>query len=1230
MTSLRLAVKIVLGVALLFFLTLAQQLVWTFLSDLRWKLAFSSSIWLFPSDTEGWRESPEGWWETDVSKVSLQCVAPLHEEIVLRVNGLEKARTAYSGYALRFDHIPLRVGFNEITAEVAQSGIGWQSPARMRILRRPGAPQESEIGRVEVAKLGANADAPLKYLRMRSSANVVVALYSPHTRVGEKTTDWIGALLETEEVSAERLQAGEVSPVPALRRKLRLYLANSRQADEERQMLHIEGELSVAKGTALRAWLDNGEISVPELLQHVFGIWSPGRQSPEAWSRGLMSDPPRLEQEVWKFDATLPVSEIMKSGGIRIGQSPFSQVPALLPDDEIYVEQTTGPNSADSFVFLLPPDRFESADVIRDGDLRDTEGLLRKLRAAEDEPSRRIATIAREIDARLPNVEGEPDEAKLQSAMISYLQKVIEASRAKAGAVNREFLENSYPEHLLSRAEYIWARSGKEGGHETNDAHNEFLADSPEHADWPGPVPSERTSCDVLLVGAAKKAAGPETEYLDFMGALKKLEERLPRAVRDPLTALLTAIPFLWLLWLLKTHQTTVAPDVLSNIRTVTVTFLLFHLLVQLLPTFTPAMTSLSRVTEHWMLESEPGRRLVEYWSNHWSEPDLGLGLITDRVNLPAVNPLFVSEFVTESMRELGNVSVMVPAFVLLLIPLYAGGQRPAFNIPAWRWILVAILSVAFPVLLLFGILGMTMRLMIFSRQLPGIEPLVWATLVVLFFALVWWLVGARIARALNWRSPMVFLAIVIVLLLPLAAPLIEWISGSLGAFWARNWKSQPILLPQGLDNTVWLFLLASVGALALYQVVRLLIGIIKEKTPAQLGRPRRSLLIYLALLLACLPFGYLLRLATESYLYLDLWFLGDLAMRLDRLLPYALLVAMIFYLGALNREDWFELPRDSVRLGALMFAYYLTGRTANVLFVPLPLLLGYFAFTRVVLGSSLPGEADLDKASARKRIRQLLDYKLAVQLSYRIRPALFKKFQDEALAASEVDTRVRAAENRLEEARSELQVPPDVVRSQIFNWGPENGPWANARNAVFHGLFISIPFQIVTLVGLLRTNVQEGVGYSRYPILELLERLCFSASMWILIAFLFGYFFHLIWGRDSFTKALVFSGAVLVPTIPQRLLEAQPLLGEAHKIQIFQVVIYVLFLALIAFDLRTVQKLGLTWHRLISIYGLGGITAYGSTIVAASIASITGDNLLEAAQNLIRLVAGGAAGGGG
>jgi len=185
-------------------------------------------------------------------------------------------------------------------------------------------------------------------------------------------------------------------------------------------------------------------------------------------------------------------------------------------------------------------------------------------------------------------------------------------------------------------------------------------------------------------------------------------------------------------------------------------------------------------------------------------------------------------------------------------------------------------------------------------------------------------------------------------------------------------------------------------------------------------------------------------------------------------------------------------------------------------------------------------------------------------------------------------------------------------AEAQIFNYGPGSGPWQNAVMALRAGLVLALPFQFLSLL-----QFQEDRG-DPYVHFQWAATILFSLSFWAILSFLFGYFFHVLRGRDGLQKGLVFFLTIVAPTIPQRLLGQQPVFKGAHLVQMFEIFAFLLILGLFVFDLRSLQRFGFRWKDLVSAHGLTTITGYATSVVITTLASLAGPTLKSAVSILL------------
>jgi hypothetical protein len=154
----------------------------------------------------------------------------------------------------------------------------------------------------------------------------------------------------------------------------------------------------------------------------------------------------------------------------------------------------------------------------------------------------------------------------------------------------------------------------------------------------------------------------------------------------------------------------------------------------------------------------------------------------------------------------------------------------------------------------------------------------------------------------------------------------------------------------------------AFIGASLLDQITY--VGIRLSRNPTLLrffNSPKRFLTFGLFLVLSIPLTGTL----NSSVLFEDASALTTLARHIDDLLPYLLALGCILFLRELNRPDVFGFPRkETLRIGALLFAFFLAGRTTNLLFIPVPLLLGWWLFRYFAVRPENPSQPAADMSN--------------------------------------------------------------------------------------------------------------------------------------------------------------------------------------------------------------------------------------------------------------------------
>jgi hypothetical protein len=177
------------------------------------------------------------------------------------------------------------------------------------------------------------------------------------------------------------------------------------------------------------------------------------------------------------------------------------------------------------------------------------------------------------------------------------------------------------------------------------------------------------------------------------------------------------------------------------------------------------------------------------------------------------------------------------------------------------------------------------------------------------------------------------------------------------------------------------------------------------------------------------------------------------------------------------------------------------------------------------------------------------------------------------------------------------FRAPADTP--SIFATGAGGGPWRDAIIALKYGIPLSIPFQLLAVVRILRAPAGS------FPVIYLIVQVMQTMVLWILISFVFGYFYHAMRGRNGFQKALSFFLAFSFPTVLVQFAVETQALNRNQLIELVQLAAFVLTLALLAFDVKVLSKEGYSWRDLPAAYGVTASAAYLGTLALSLVSTI-------------------------
>ena len=381
----------------------------------------------------------------------------------------------------------------------------------------------------------------------------------------------------------------------------------------------------------------------------------------------------------------------------------------------------------------------------------------------------------------------------------------------------------------------------------------------------------------------------------------------------------------------------------------------------------------------------------------------------------------------------------------------------------------------------------------------------------------VYWLLRTAFRRPIPKR---IALLASWLLLVPLLPELLQSATNALRGLVLQQGYS-PYLLPQHLDSLVWLVLIVAGGSVVLRTLIIRTLDV---------GGPGRAVVapsnrlpgwVAAVLILAALPIHAKLDQPVDLTVFENFFY--DIAY----LAPVFLPVAVAAFLASVNPEGAFALEPEEITVGAILFGFFLCGSTTNLLLVPIPMLLGFFLFTRQLI--RVP-TAVLESPCASSDRQAVLGKLIALREAQRLvrlyRDSAEKKYAEGSLSRDDYEKGIGIAEGRVAAARNALEIDEGDARRRTFSLGPGSGAGDNARRAMLY----SVPLTIIFLLPQFDEAFRRSGG--TFPIIEALSPLMRAATHWLVAAFLFGYFYHAIKGRDAVAKGVAFSIALILPAL--------------------------------------------------------------------------------------------------
>ena len=680
---------------------------------------------------------------------------------------------------------------------------------------------------------------------------------------------------------------------------------------------------------------------------------------------------------------------------------------------------------------------------------------------------------------------------------------------------------------------------------------------------WTEPLSSARP-LRVVLQGEQPGGDGSEAEAAlkqqprqnSPIPALNRLRDSLPDNLSAVGFQLVKAVPFIWFLIVFRRRGRLISPDRAETLRLFVIGLLLLHMSYALV----------------WFIQ-------FDFYG--WSKTlfvvpdDSAAARLNDAVRwlVPGVFPVLLLGvvYLYERIDLLAGRS----------IPKDANGDGPV-----WWFVRRFILWTIAPAIIVL----LPFALNMYGEALPEgwgrypytpLATVLLATVVLFGWLTIYWFLRRLFGRRIPLRTA---IATSLVLLFVPSIPALADKGYGLAQQYVMARNHNPFYWDISPAAYAWGVICIAAGMLLLYRLGQRSLAVMEwERDPV--SRPWwhiPSMLVFL--FVAAFPI---------SVFYLhpaNQWTFVDLYRQVEPYLPVLLLLAIYQFMRFENPRSRFWITPGEYGMGALLFSFYLCGGSANLLSIPLPLMLGYYLYRRHLFTRPRgPREFRRFDLSALDLLATLKD---AQNLERVYRKGAEKKYSEGELSREDFEKGLALAESRVAAAKAALPCDEDEVRRRAFSIGPGAGPHGNALLALLYSLPLMLLFQVSALDQALTRTTQS------FPLLEAPQPVIRWIAYWAVLAFFFGYFFHMLRGRDGRMKGVSLVGAIVLCTLVALALDETPIIGVTSGERILRIALFVFTLAFM-FDLQVVRRAGLRLKHLVLIYGGIPALAFGSSLAA-------------------------------
>jgi len=402
--------------------------------------------------------------------------------------------------------------------------------------------------------------------------------------------------------------------------------------------------------------------------------------------------------------------------------------------------------------------------------------------------------------------------------------------------------------------------------------------------------------------------------------------------------------------------------------------------------------------------------------------------------------------------------------------------------------------------------------------------------------------------------------------------------------------------------NVIWSIYTSVVGAIFIYFILKIIFEILGKKISI-LSKNNRFVLILL-LLITAFPKEIIFSSDRIAISYS----LGLLNMHIVDLFVYLCLLIVLLILYWQDKEEKKETNQFTIDAGVFLFAIFVVQYGYYWFYIPITLILAYW-LTRKILFQKLEAVAkEMETYSSVLNTRKQSIQNVINHLKFKKQLRSIRKKNNKDLSESQID--YQEWKNREEKNmklllnyREKCIYNDKHYKKIVFAFNNNISSWDDAVRTIKIGIIFAIPLLFIAIRDFRLANSDIN-----YPVLSILDIFLNKVSVWIILAFVFGYYYDFIKGRTGIEKALWISLVVVIARIGPAVFFADSL-PQVAKILTFgvEIIIYSVLLGFFSFDFNTLRKNGFGWNEVVIFYNLTFLSSFGSTLIIAFAGILSG-----------------------